>query len=228
MRAQETGATTDAERWGRLIRERLAESVPRHGVQDWLIPGLTAAQSQGYAERFPREPIAAAVLIPIVERETGLTVLFTQRNAGLRHHPGQVSFPGGRLDPPSESPRAAALREAREEIGLDPARIEVVGYLPDHVVISGFRVTPVVGFVRPPLTLALQVQEVEECFEVPLAHLFDPVNHRARRRPVSREPGAAEIELCDILFEHRRIWGATAGMVMTLRRVCTGENGSVK
>lgn len=223
MSALGATAASAAEWSAALIRERLAASAPRHDIEDWLVPGLTALQSQHYREFFPRAPLAAAVLVPIVEREVGLTVLLTQRNAGLRHHPGQVSFPGGRLDPPSESPRAAALREAQEEIGLDPACIEVVGYLPDHIVISGFRVTPVVAFVRPPFRLTLQVEEVEDAFEVPLAHLFDPANHRARHRPVSRDPGASEVELCDISFGERRIWGATAGMLMTFYRVCRGE-----
>jgi 8-oxo-dGTP pyrophosphatase MutT (NUDIX family) len=214
--------------WGRVIRERLAASVPRHDPSEWLVPGLTAAQSRRLSEFFPRDPIPAAVLVPIVEREPGPTVLLTQRNARLRHHPGQVSFPGGRLDPPSESPKAAALREAREEIGLDPALIEVVGYLPDHIVISGFRVTPVVGFVRPSFTLALQADEVEDAFEAPLEYLFDPSKHRARRRTMSREPGAVEVQLCDIPYGDRCIWGATAGMLMTLYRLCALQEESAK
>ncbi|MGH8258781.1 MAG: NUDIX hydrolase, partial [Steroidobacteraceae bacterium] len=120
-----------------------------------------------------------------------------------------------------EGPRAAALREAREEIGLAPAYVEVVGDLPDHVVISGFRVTPVVAFVRPGFKLLLDAQEVQDTFEVPLAYVFDPANHRMRRRRFSFGRGDAEVELCDIPFGERNIWGATAGMLMTLFRICT-------
>jgi 8-oxo-dGTP pyrophosphatase MutT (NUDIX family) len=220
-------ARADGADWVRLIRARLAASIPRHDPDEWLIPGLTAAQSRRLSEFFPRDPIPAAVLMPIIERDPGPTMLLTQRNATLRHHPGQVSFPGGRLDPANESPKAAALREAREEIGLDPALVDVVGYLPDHIVISGFRVTPVVGVVEPSFTLALQADEVEDVFEAPLAHLFDPSNHRPRRRAMSREPGAVEVQLCDIPFADRCIWGATAGMLITLYRLCLPDDGAV-
>ncbi len=206
--------------WRERIRERLAGSVPRHDPGDWLIPGLTAAESQRLREFFPVRPLPAAVLMPIVEREAELTVLLTQRATQLRNHPGQISFPGGRLEPEDAGPRAAALREAREEIGLDPAFIEVVGYLPDHIVISGFRVTPVVALVRSGFELLLDQTEVQDTFEVPLAHVFEPANHRTRRRRFGFGQGEAEVELCDIPYGERNIWGATAGMLMTLYRLC--------
>jgi 8-oxo-dGTP pyrophosphatase MutT (NUDIX family) len=207
-------------KWSRRIRERLERSCPQHDREEWLIPGLTAAESRKYREFFPADPIPAAVLIPIIEREPEPTVLLTQRATQLRHHPGQISFPGGRLDREDVSPQAAALREAWEEIGLDPKLIEVVGYLPDHIVISGFRVTPVVGFVRPEFGLLLQAEEVEDTFEVPLAYLFEPANHRPRRRRFGFGRGETEVELCDIPYGERNIWGATAGMLMTLYRLC--------
>ena len=211
--------------WRRRIRERLAGTSPRHDASEWLIPGLTREESRGFREFFPVDPVPAAVLVPIVER-TQLTVLLTQRATKLRHHAGQVSFPGGRLEPFDEGPRAAALREAREEIGLDPALIEVVGFLPDHVVISGFRVTPVVAFVSPAFELLLDVQEVEDTFEVPLAYIFEPGNHRRRLRRFGFGRGDTEVELCDIPYGERNIWGATAGMLMTLYRLCIAEPGS--
>jgi 8-oxo-dGTP pyrophosphatase MutT (NUDIX family) len=207
--------------WRDCIRERLAGSQPRHDPADWLIPGLTADQSRKYGELFPVHPIPAAVLVPIVERPSGLTVLLTQRATQLRNHPGQISFPGGRWELQDEGdPRAAALREAREEIGLDAALIEVVGYLPDHIVVSGFRVTPVVAFVQPGFELLLDAQEVEDTFEVPLAYVFEPANHRMRRRRFSLGRGESEVELRDIPYGERNIWGATAGMLITLYRLC--------
>jgi 8-oxo-dGTP pyrophosphatase MutT (NUDIX family) len=114
---------------------------------------------------------------------------------------------------------AAALREAHEEIGLDERFVSVVGYLPDHVLFSGFRVTPVVGFVRPGFELLLDAKEVQDTFEVPLDFVFDPANHRVRRRRFGF--GEVEMELCDIPYGERNIWGATAGMLLTLYGLST-------
>lgn len=207
--------------WPARIRERLAGSRPRHDAEDWLVPGLTVAESRAYRRFFPAEPVPAAVLVPIVEHPGAPTVLLTQRGMQLRHHAGQISFPGGRIEPHDDSPAAAALREAHEEIGLEESCVSVVGFLPDHVVISGFRVTPVVAMVRPGFKLFLDAQEVEDTFEVPLAFVFDPQNHRPR---VHRFRAAdAEARLFEIPYGDRNIWGATAGMLVTLYRLCVGE-----
>jgi 8-oxo-dGTP pyrophosphatase MutT (NUDIX family) len=203
--------------WRARILAQLSNTQPRHLVSDWLVPGLSAADSSKYRSLFPNSPIPAAVLVPLVEQPEGLTVLLTQRASQLRNHAGQISFPGGRIEPEDEDPKAAALREAHEEIGLDARFVSVIGYLPDHILLSGFRVTPVVSFVRPGFELLLDATEVQNTFEVPLSFVFDPANHRPRRRRFGL--GEAEIELCDIPYGDRNIWGATAGMLMTLYNI---------
>ncbi len=203
--------------WLARIRERLQDSAPRHAPEDWLLPGLTAGQTRRFQPYFPAEPVPASVLVPLVTHAEP-TVLLTQRAADLRHHAGQVSFPGGRIETDDADPAAAALREAREEIGLGVEFVTLVGYLPDHIIPSGYRVTPVVSFVRPGFALALDPGEVADTFEVPLAYVFDPANQRPRRRRYG--PQEAEVELRDIVWRDRIIWGATAGMLLTLQRLC--------
>jgi 8-oxo-dGTP pyrophosphatase MutT (NUDIX family) len=158
----------------------------------------------------------AAVLVPVVDRSEP-TVLFTVRTQELASHAGQVAFPGGKIDPEDESPVAAALREAREEIGLAPSVIEPLGYLDLYLTFSGFRILPTVARVRPDFALALNPDEVTEIFEVPLSFLMTPANLQRRSRDwkgISREYYA-------IPFGDRYIWGITAGIVRNLYdRVC--------
>ncbi len=180
-----------------------------------MTPGLNAW--------LPKRQLPAAVLIPLIDRHSGLHVLLTQRSANLRDHAGQISFPGGRIEPADRSAWHAALRETQEEVGLDPQTIEFAGYLPDHIVGTGFRVTPVVGFVQSPLRLALASAEVSEVFEVPLEHLFDVANHSLK----TRRFGDTEVHFHDIRYQHRSIWGATAGMLMTWRRLIEAQRAQL-
>jgi len=213
--------------WRARIETRLANTRPRHAREDWLAPGMSPQESRELRAYFPSTPIPAAVLVPLVEREDDLTVLLTQRASQLKNHAGQISFPGGRIEPDDAGPREAALREAHEEIGLGPQFVSVVGYLADHILLTGFRVTPVVGFVRPGFELLLDPGEVDDTFEVPLNHVFEPANHRSQRRQFGTTPG--EVHVWDIQYEGHNIWGATAGMLLNLYRLCvTDDAGTIR
>ena len=162
----------------------------------------------------------ASVLVPIVDHPSGLSLLLTQRAAHLKLHSGQVSFPGGRVDEGDSGPEATALREAREEIGLDPGRVELLGRLPEYRTGTGYRITPVVGVLRPPLELHPDPNEVTEIFEVALALLLDPANHRRD----SREWQGRRRQFFVIAHERHYIWGATAGMLVNLSRYLASAN----
>jgi len=205
-----TPDSVDAELRERILR-RFAGTQPQHELADWRVLGIDAERSRRLVEHFPRNPVPAAVLVPLVDRPEGLSVLLTQRASQLARHAAQIAFPGGRLEPDDPDIASAALREAQEEIGLDPGRVRVFGYLPDHVVISGFRVTPVLGIVAPPFSLELNPAEVAGVFEVPVNHVLDSANHQARMRRVGNE----ELLLYDIPWQGQNIWGATAGMLLT-------------
>ena len=197
------------------IRRRFAGTTPGDPLEDAWLAGLPPEYQADRRHLFTARPVAASVLIPLVDRPEGLTVLFTVRAAGLKHHAGQISFPGGRLEATDADAVATALRETEEEIHLDRRFIEVIGYLPDHLVISGYRVTPVLGLVQPGFDLKLDPREVVGTFEAPLTYLLDPANHGFRPRTA----GADTFPVYDIAFGEHRIWGATAGILMTLYRL---------
>jgi 8-oxo-dGTP pyrophosphatase MutT (NUDIX family) len=156
----------------------------------------------------------AAVLMPIVQRPAGLTMLLTQRTDHLSNHAGQVSFPGGRTEELDSSPIETALRETEEEIGLHRRHIEIVGVLPDYVTGTGYRVTPVVGLVTPPFELSGDPNEVAEIFEVPLSFLMDGANHQ--RLSLELPGGAGRRSFYAMPYQRFYIWGATAGMLRNL------------
>jgi 8-oxo-dGTP pyrophosphatase MutT (NUDIX family) len=208
--------------WRARIEARLANTRPRHAREDWLTPGLSLQESRALQAYLPTAPIPAAVLVPVVERKDELTVLLTQRASQLKNHAGQISFPGGRIEPEDAGPSAAALREAHEEIGLEARFVSVVGYLADHILLSGFRVTPVVAFVRPGFELLLDAEEVSDTFEVPLSYVFEPANQGSQRRSFGGGPG--EIRVWDIQYQGHNIWGATAGMLLNLYRLCMADD----
>ena len=179
----------------------LARAPARNGDDDiWRL-------RSGRAELTP-----AAVLVPIVRREPNLTVLFTERTSHLTDHAGQISFPGGRAEPQDISMEATALRETEEEIGLDRDYIEVLGRLPEYITGTGFRVTPIVAWIEPGFSLAPDPFEVAEVFEVPLMFLLDPANHQ--RKSVVWE--GRERQYHAMPYQSRYIWGATAGMLLSL------------
>ena len=157
----------------------------------------------------------AAVLVPIVERPGELTILLTRRAKHLPDHPGQISFPGGSVDPGDADAEAAALREAQEEVGLPPDCVTVVGRLDTYLIRTGFRVVPVVGLLHPPFELQAEAGEVEEIFEVPLTFFLDPANRELH----SRVFRGSERYFYAYPFGDYYIWGATAGMLSNLSEV---------
>lgn len=186
------------------LRERFTRPV------SWT-PEFT--EDQAWRE-LPPVAVPAAVLVPLVNRPQGMTLLLTQRTAHLHDHAGQISFPGGRVDPEDRDPIATALRETEEEIGLFRQHIEVIGTLPDYLTGTGFRVTPVVALVQPPFELAADTFEVAEIFEVPLDFLMNGANHQRRSAEFPNRPGRRSFYAMP--FERYFIWGATAAMLRNL------------
>lgn len=163
--------------------------------------------------------IAAAVLIPLVVRDEGLSVLFTRRADHLHHHPGQICFPGGRIERADGSPAMAAIRETEEEIGLPASKLELLGALPEYFSRTGFRVTPLVALVHPPFELQLDAFEVAESFEVPFGFLMNPENHLL----LDTEYQGAPRRVYSMPWGERNIWGTTAAIIVSLHRFLRQE-----
>ena len=156
----------------------------------------------------------AGVLIPIMQRPTGLTILLTQRARALRIHAGQASFPGGRMEARDPDVHATALRETHEEVGIEPSHVDVIGYLQAMPTITGFAVTPVVGVVDAGAEVVVDPSEVDYTFEVPLDFLLDKSNDRL----VDREWGGQRFRLKEFHYDGERVWGATAYMLVAFRK----------
>lgn len=186
------------------LRQRLASQ-----------PGGQAANADWHDLSERARPIPAAVLVPLVPRQDGARVLLTRRTDHLHHHPGQISFPGGRVEDADATPEETALRETEEEIGLHRRHVELLGALPDYLTGTGFRVTPVVGLVTPPFELTLDAFEVAEAFEVPLSHFLDPANHQ--EHSIVHEGRVRRFHAMP--YHDYFIWGATAGIIMSLYRL---------
>jgi 8-oxo-dGTP pyrophosphatase MutT (NUDIX family) len=201
------------------LRRRFADPA------DW-VPEITGDGRIGS----DRAPAAAAVLVPLVQRDHGLHVLLTRRAEHLRDHPGQVSFPGGRVEPGDADAADTALRESEEEIGLPRGRVEVLGRLPAYTTITQYVITPVVALVRPPFELVLDATEVADAFEVPLAFLMDPSRHQ--RHVFTFDGGQRQFLSMpwqglqpDGSARQHFIWGATAAMLRNLYHFLGTEGG---
>jgi 8-oxo-dGTP pyrophosphatase MutT (NUDIX family) len=177
------------------------------------VPGTRRGDQDLNPDMEPKRPLTrAAVLVPLVDRQEGLTVLLTKRTDHLHDHAGQISFPGGRIDAADADAVAAALREAEEEVGLPRERVEVIGRLDTYITRTGFEVTPVIGFVDPPNVFAPDPFEVAEVFEVPLSFIAAPGSAQRHSRQFQGQTRYFYVFPWQSYF----IWGATAGMLVNL------------
>ncbi|MEX0971554.1 MAG: CoA pyrophosphatase [Paracoccaceae bacterium] len=188
------------------LRRAIACAGPQSSSDFDLLPGLRASLPAG------RKLRAAAVLVAVQPGPMGAQVLLTRRAPGMRHHPGQVAFPGGKVDAADATPLAAALRESHEEIGLPPNLVDVLGAMPSHETVTGFDVVPFIGIIPADFVPVPELGEVDEIFAVPLRFLMDPANHarqarlwQGQMRPYLTMP-----------YGPHYIWGATARMLQAL------------
>lgn len=193
----------------RLVARLKGTRPPDDPAGEALLGFPAEVASQLFAGRL----IPAAVLVALTANEDGWDVLLTRRTDQLRDHPGQISFPGGRIDSGDDGPVAAALREAREEVGIEAAFIDVIGHLPAHAVVTGFAVCPVVALLRPGYALIADTTEVAEIFRVPLNYLLDPANLIRSERTVR----GLTMPACAFQYGPHHIWGATAHILNSLR-----------
>jgi len=197
-----------------LIEKRLARGTEQADPLSTLLAGARGPVSQELQDFLSDSPSAAAVLLGLVERSAGLHVILTERAAHLTDHPGQVSFPGGRIESSDEGPVAAALREAQEEVGLHPQLVSVAGCMAEILTGTGFLITPVIGFVAPEFSASPDRAEVADVFEVPLTYLLEEGNLRSS----TRQRFGTTLRMVEFDYGGHYIWGATATM---LRNFCS-------
>lgn len=198
-----------------LLQQRLAGTRAPEDPVDVVMPSGSERWPSVVRERVAGTLRPAGVLIPVIERAAGLSVLLTQRSAELKHHAGQVSFPGGRMEDKDSDVVQTALRETHEEVGIPPEAVAIVGCLPPMPTITGYAVTPVVGLVDEGVPLRIDRTEVDYAFEVPLAFLLDPGNELA----LEREYRGRRIPTVEFHYQGERIWGATAHILIELRKI---------
>ena len=198
-----------ADGWRERIRRGLAETPFDTDAKALLLANVLGAPSAELTARLAAPSRSAAVLLGLIERPIGLQILLTERAVHLQHHPGQISFPGGQLEQRDEDPVAAALREATEEVGLQPTQVEILGRMAPQLTGTGFTVTPIVGWLAADFTARPDPAEVQSAFEVPLEHLLAPAN---RRRQTQTRWGT-QFLTDEFYYQQHRIWGATAGIL---------------
>jgi 8-oxo-dGTP pyrophosphatase MutT (NUDIX family) len=211
LRAGEAEAAEAAAGRREELRARLRAAAGEMDGAGWL------AGDEGH-DRRPGLRRHAAVLLGLVARPDGPNIILTRRSEHLRDHGGQISLPGGRLEPGDAGPAEAALREAREEIGLAPGKVELLGGLRHYDTVTGFRIHPVVGWIEPPVELTPDPYEVAEVFELPLSFALDPLNHR--RDSLDRNGERRHFNV--LPYQQRYIWGATAGILVNFARLLAG------
>lgn len=202
-----------------LAAARLRAEPPRLDERRADLRGDHALNVKTWTLPNGEPPRIAAVLIPVVAHPDGPAVLLTERAASLRQHSGQIAFPGGKMDPDDPTPLAAALREAEEEIGLDPARVRPLGYLDAYLSGTNYFIVPALGLVEPGFRLALNRREVESVFEVPLSFLMDEENHELH----ARDWRGAVRTYYAMPFGERYIWGVTAGILRNMHERLYGR-----
>ena len=192
------------------IRERFAETAMPEDPLDVVAPRRWPRALQ---DKLTDDLIPAAVMIPIIRRADALTVLLTERSPDLKHHAGQISFPGGRMDPGDSDILATAMRETEEEVGIVPSDVEIVGYLKPNATVTGYAVPPVIALVELQRELVIDPVEVKLAFEVPLPFLLD----RNNQRTSEREFMGTMVPVAEFNYGRHRIWGATAAMLIEFR-----------